>query len=207
MAGSTTKYTGDLIRKAVRKTYIREMVEFAFLLVLGIAMAGVSIYLLTGKNDVRFVIMALIMGGALSLYTFQGVSTRCKTLMHIDKCKVFRKYGTPEKIAEQLSSEQNEVVSENVSAILTKQFILNKDNMESFVPLSSVLMVYPVQVSRGRLALVVKDCYGDSFFYPFRATIEESHALLAEIKKAAPHTRLGYNRANIAYVKKNRKSV
>lgn len=121
---------------------------------------------------------------------------------HPEQARVFRKYGTPEKVAALLRQGSKAVFFDNGALCMTESYLLNRTAPEQLVLLTDVLAVY--SELRGKEEyLVVHDRWGDVFRYPFavgQKQVFRIGILADKIKKAAPACRTKHRPEDMEYI-------
>ena len=123
--------------------------------------------------------------------------------LHPERSTLFRKYGSPETVEQMLEAERGNVFFENSRMLVTQHWILKKDNPESLVRFEWVLLAYQRSSPSGTY-LVVYDCWGSKYTYPFAVGEQQvfrPEIVLDKIKKHAPGCQIGCSAQHLAYVR------
>ncbi len=139
---------------------------------------------------------------------------RLLNLLHPEKSLLFRKYGTPDTVAEMIAADAADIFFENRKMIVSQHFLLKKDNPESLMRFEWILLAYirhsgAAPLPRG-IFLAAHDCWGSRQFYPFAVgeqQIFKPEILLDKIKKNAPGVQIGSSAEHFAYAKSHRRKL
>ncbi len=208
-----TALSGAEIVKKIRSKNVGRLLLYVLglLLAVGIVFFGIS-QLLGGHYF--FGIAGLVVGPIVLWMVAELMSKAVATLKNVKECRLFRKYGSPDELAERIAEGSMQPLLESKQALITDSFIMKYGDFESFVPFSDVLLLYRKEHRTNGVLdgiyLVVHDSYGDSFDYPFKLGkkhTEDMNIAANEIAKSAPNCRFGYTKENLEYVKQNARKI
>lgn len=208
-----TTISGADIVKAIRKKNTSRLVWSV------IGCIATLLVLFFGGYELRnggifYGIMALIMAVIFYVALGSTIAKAAKTLGDVENCRVFRKYGSPDEIAERISEGAVNPVFDSKQALVAEDFIMKHGDFETYIPHKDVLLLYRKEHRTNgvldSIALVVHDRYGDSFDYPFK--LGKKHAgdmqiAADQIGRNAPDARFGYTQDNLQYVKQNAQKI
>ncbi|MBR5371827.1 MAG: hypothetical protein IK130_06405 [Oscillospiraceae bacterium] len=214
MAYHYNSLTGDIIVRKIQKKNKRN----ALLCILGLAaVAGLAVFLLYMTATEHKYLYAI--GGLLlcALFVYVLITTMRKAISiwkDPSRARVFRKYGTPDQIAETIAAGADNVLLGSGKALITESFIMKHNDFESFIPFTDVLLCYRKESSTNGIPtavyFVVHDVYGDSFEYPFKMGKkhkEEMVDIMKHISELAPQAAFGYSGQNLNYAKTHTKPL
>lgn len=135
-------------------------------------------------------------------------------LLHPERCAVFRKYGTPERVAEMLAADGGEIFFENKHLTVAQHWLMQKGNPESLMRFEWILLAYvrhsgALPLPRGQF-IAAHDCWGTRCIYPFAVgerQVFRPEILLDKIKKNAPGCKIGSSPQHRAYAKAHRRPL
>ncbi len=117
-----------------------------------------------------------------------------------EELRLFKNYGTPDELASLLRIGSDGILHQSRSLLLTTQFLMNPNDLESVMPLSCVQLAYIHTSSYNGIptsqTMKVHDIYNHTLEYSFklgkkgRAEIEE---ILLGMVSAAPWIMIGYD--------------
>lgn len=206
--------TGDTIIRKVRGKNICN----AIICVLGyLAVTALVIYLLHMTSTQHRYLYAII-GLLLCILFYAGLTFWLKrtlsTLKDVSRARVFRKYGSPEQLAEIISAGAAHPLLESRHALIADTFIMKHNDYESYIPFSDVILCYrKEQRTNGVLTgiyLVVQDVYGEKIEYPFKmgkSHLGEMTDVMRHISEQAPNAAFGYTQQNLKYADANVKAI
>lgn len=188
----------DALTNCIRRKYQHYLTFMIF---------GILVMLIIGiVLTVRFGIFGAVIGTvllAIALYAFMQVNAR---RMHPENADVFRKYGTPETVAEILRKGSSDVFFDNGRLVVTEQYMLDISDPETLLIFPNALTVYPDGVQGKEEYLVVYDKWGKKLRYPFtngKQQVMKSVILIDKVRKNAPGCRCGHRPEDMEYVRKN----
>ena len=211
MAANYHALSGQDVIKKVRNTHIKYLIFCALGVLLAVVMliaAGSMIR--NGEGG----ILVMVFGVLVMLCSIYFAGRSFKTLGNIENCRLFRKYGTPDEIAQRISEGSLNTILDSKGSLCTDTFIMKHSDFESFVPFSEILLLYRKEHRTNGILdsifLVVHDRYGDKFEYPFK--LGKKHAgdmneVANAIIKSAPDCRVGYTTENLQYAKQNARQI
>ncbi|MBR6760729.1 MAG: hypothetical protein IKM30_01700 [Oscillospiraceae bacterium] len=211
MAGSLL--TGDKIVRLMRRRNGWAAVGYCFFALFAVLMLIAGPFLL---NDGRPfpALAAVVMGILLMVYAGKRLFSAIKTVFRTEKHRLFRKYGSPDDLAAQILQGEEEMILDHPQVMVTEQFIMKRKCFESFIPYDHILLIYRKEHRTNGVLdgiyLVIHDCYGDSYEYPFRMGQKYAGDLeyaAGEIGKRASGCRFGYTTENLNWAKANVKPL
>lgn len=214
MEKNLSDLTGEQMCQLIRKMKIRQCIlcviaEVFFLLFIVMGIWG----LCTGEGPAVAVLAVILgLGGAVYLVV---VFRRClRTVQDPEHCRLFRKFGSPSTLAAQIAAGYNTCIIENRNVYVTDTFIMKKNDFDSFVPYTDIVLLYRKEHRTNGIKdgvfLTVHDAYGDVFDYPFRIRKKfekEMEQTAMRIAAAAPLCRMGYTTENLKYAKACKKEL
>ncbi len=206
--------TGNDIVKSISKKNRRGIVWCIVGIIAAAAVmaAGLMLILENGRvfNGV-LMIAASILGAYFALCY---ISVLNKKRMDPEHCELFRKFGTPDSIAQTIARESGEPLHDAKGVLVCDSFIMRKNDFESYIPLKEALAVYRSEHRTNGIPdavyLVVTDSYGKAQQYPFRfgkAGKETMARIMEHISQKAPDCVFGYSREVLNYISQNRKTL
>ncbi|HBI86076.1 MAG TPA: hypothetical protein DDX71_07335 [Ruminococcus sp.] len=141
-----------------------------------------------------FVLLTLPMFGVLCWYCIRNIR-RNMQVMQGDSASP---YGSPEDIAAVLADPQNVQAISSRKVILTRSYLMQKNDVTSFIPLAEIVSLYVVSSKRNLFLLTVtRDGRKQSVRIErgsiFRSPEKQKQQLIAELdahlQKHAPHLR------------------
>ena len=213
MAANYSALSGTQMVKQIRGKNVRRLLLNSLGIVLAVGMLFFAFYEFRGGHWF-YGIMGLAVGIIIFWLFVQNISAACATLKNVAECRVFRKYGSPDELAQRISEGSLSRLLESNKALVTDSFIMKHKDYETYVPFQSVLLLYRKEHRTNGVLdgiyLVVHDAYGDSFDYPFKlgSKHEDEMQLAANaIAQSAPNCRLGYTKENLDYVNQNARKI
>lgn len=214
MAKDYSALTGDEMLAGIRKTHRARIAGDIFLILFAAGfLIGCVIMLMNNHRDAFRIVMALIgiAGCIVGVWAIFGqIGKHIETIASPEKCRLFRKYGSPESVAARIAAESGEPVIAEKSTLLCRSFIMIRGDFESFIPLDQMLHVYRKESSTNGIKhsvyLVGQDVYGDKFEYPFKLGKTHKQIMvdaMEEISRQSPQCAVGYSPQNLAYAKQN----
>ncbi len=209
----TTELTGQRIISRLRTKHVWSAFGYGILSVSFFAGVCFCIWLISDGEYAMGAGAALICAVCLFFFVRQLVCA-VKIAVAPQKTTVFRKYGTPDEIADRINRGLESIILEQRNTVVTEDYILYRKHYETFVPLADVMLMYRKEHRTNgvldSIALVVHDRYGESYEYPFlmgKKYAADMEYAVGEISKRAPDCIIGYNQANIAYVKEHKEPI
>ncbi len=141
-----------------------------------------------------FVLLTLPMFGVLCWYCIRNIR-RNMQVMQGDSASP---YGSPEDIAAMLADPQNVQAISSRKVILTRSYLMQKNDVTSFIPLAEIVSLYAVSSKRNLFLLTAtRDGRKQSVRIErgsiFRSPEKQKQQLIAELdahlQKYAPHLR------------------
>lgn len=184
-----------------------QMIRAAHAKTFGLRIAAPVILLLLTVfcKSVRVLFLILLAGyavlfGRRLLYDLQ-------MMLMPEKCGLFRKYGTPDAVAEMLNGTGGQMrVFDNGQTLLNAELLVNRDSPESLLLLPDARLAYSqrqVLLFQGaRETLTVHDRWGDCFRYPVsgKGQFFRANVLLDRLAQQ-PDCRIGNTPQNHRYAK------
>ncbi len=210
MAKSYYGLTGEAVVSSVRRRNIGTLVFCIFGLIACLVAIVVLLVMTAHEHRYLVTIIGLLIVALLIYAAVCGIKSACNTLKDCTRARIFRKYGSPDSIAERIAAEADTPLLSSQKALIADSFIMNRGNFESYVPFSEILLCYKKeQRTNGILTgifLVVHDAYGDKFEYPFKLGKkheEEMLDVMKHISTQAPKAAFGYTPENLKYAAAN----
>ena len=125
---------------------------------------------------------------------------------NIPKARVFLKYGEPDVLAQMIAEGAKDIFFQNGKTVMTQNYLMMPENPESFILLKHAVLAYG-EVRGGSEYLVVQDCWGEMFRYPYSAgqkQVFKIQILLDKIESTAKGCRIGNTPENLAYARSRR---
>lgn len=206
--------TGEDIIRAIRKKSRRGIVwcivgiiaAFAFMV------GGLMMIRKAGQIFYGVIMMVAAAGGAYAAFYY--ISVMNKKLADTENCDLFRKFGTPDTIAQRIAEECSEPVLEAKGVLICDSFIMRKNDFESYIPFAETLAVFRREHRTNGIPdgvyLVLKDSYGNEQQYPFKfgkTGKEMMTQIMEHISQKAPKCAFGYTPEVLSYVRQNQKSL
>lgn len=206
--------TGEIICKKIRSRCFEKIFFWILAIILALLFIGYAIHGVVVEHSIAMPLFALLLGVGGCIWGIAEIRKSVKTLSDVPNCKLFRKYGSPESIAQTIAEGAGKSIVSCKQTLLTEQFILKTKDFESFVPLESVLLLYKREHRTNgfldSVSLVIHDEYGDQFEYPFKLAKKyqgEFNIAGDEIAKHSPNARFGYTKENLKFVEQNEKKI
>lgn len=214
MARNYTALSGADMVKKIRSQNIISAIGCVLVILISVGMLIGGVLLLRTGNSMFYGIASLVIGVVLFWCMGRILSKSLAVLKNVAESRLFRKYGTPDELAQQISEGSVQRILESNQALVTDSFIMKHSDFESFVPFQSILLLYRKEHRTNGILdgiyLVVHDAYGDSFEYPFKLGkkhAEDMNVVANIIAQRAPNCRIGYTQENLNYVKQNAKQI
>ncbi len=215
MAKNYSALTGSDIVRAVRKKHIKYLIYSIFGIIAGFALLiAVSIYLHRSSESVVYMILGVLMSACIIGFSCYMLGKSFLTLRDILHIPLFRKYGSADSIAMQISEHFPAAILESNKVLITDSFIMKHGDYETYIPYEDVLLLYRKEHRTNgvldSIFLVVYDAYGDNVEYPFKLGkkhADDMDAAAKAIASRAPNCRFGYTKENLAYVQSNKKPL
>ena len=195
--------TAEELIGEIRKKYKKHCIAALVILIFGILVSAFFYMVAIGAGILLTAFLVLI-PLAYILYT------RSK-LKNIENIRVFRCYGTPDELASLIRNGSDGVLHQGKNLLLTKQFMMNPNDLESIIPLTCVQLAYIHTESYNGIptsqTMKVHDIYNYTIEFSFKIGKkgrEEIVGILTEIGNAAPWITLGYSPANVRAAAKNK---
>jgi len=130
-------------------------------------------------------------------------------MMQPQKSPLFRKYGSPERVAEMRGTEGKDIFFENSKMLVSQHWLAVKNDPERFVRFEWILLAYTRRSPFGTY-LTVHDCWGSRLAFPFAVgeqQVFKPEIILDKIKKNAPGCQLGCTKQHLDYAKSHRRKL
>lgn len=193
-----TELTGERLLSDIRKLHLRTFYTLLSVLICSILLIPFLGYLFGTAGAVIAIAV-----------TACAVYWNAKTLMKARnpaQSRLFRKYGSPDAVARMIADGSRNIFFENGKMVMTGEWILNTGNPESFMRLEHALLAFP-DVRKGGEYLIVQDCWGNAYAYPFavgQSQVIKINVITDKIKRAAPECRIGHRPEDLEYAKSHR---
>lgn len=214
MAHNYTSLTGDALAAGIRK----QNKQVRLLCIFGITAAagGIIGAILWIKNSreyfygiLLFVLMIVLAYGCMS-----GISKVNKTIADPLGCPVFRKFGSPDSIAQRIAQECSSPLLNAKGALICDSFIMKHGDFESYVPLEEALWCYREEHRTNGIPdgvyLIIFDSYGEKHQYPFKfgkSGKELMTDIMKHISEKAPECAFGYTPQARQYMNSRKKTL
>lgn len=193
-----TELTGDQLLAEIRRLHLRTFYTLISVLIC-------SLLLIPFLGSLIGAI-GIGIGVLLSACTAYQTAKARISAQNPAQSRLFRKYGSPDAVARMIADGSREIFFENGKMIVTGEWIMNTENPESFMRLERALLAFP-DVRRNGEYLVVQDCFGNAYTYPFavgQSQVIKISVITDKIKRAAPECRIGHRPEDLAYAKSHR---
>ncbi|MBR3679766.1 MAG: hypothetical protein IKL87_06140 [Oscillospiraceae bacterium] len=206
--------TGKQMVKKIRNANLASAFGGVLLWVLGVVVILAAVANVRNNHDYASAILMMLVGAALLIGGGALFIAKLVILKDVANCKVFRKYGSPDELAAEISEAAFNNLIDSKQVLVSDRFLLAVNNFESFMPYESVRLLYKKEHRTNGILdgifLVAWDEYGDSFDYPFKvgkrnAAVFENAC--NEIANRCTNARFGYNAENLKYAKSLRKEI
>lgn len=195
-------WNGEQIVARIRRKYQR-------LLLIGISVE-LAILVIGILLTIRFRMPGAVIGLLLLAATIPPLFSRVPKWLHPESADVFRKYGTPDAVAERLCQGGSEVFFDNGRLLVTEQYLLDREDPEMLLFYPNALTVYPDGVQGKDESLIVFDKWGQKLRFPFtneQKQIVKIDILKDKVRKQSPNCRSGCHSADMEYVRQNQISL
>lgn len=206
----TTELTGQKMLSTMRTKHGWAAFGYGFITIWFVVIMLFSIYFFSNAEFVMGLLTLAV--GALCGWVFgKKLIENIKVALQPRRATVFRKYGTPDEIADRIFLGRENVLLEQSYVVITEDYILHRKHYETFVPIADILLVYRKEHRTNgildSISLVVHDRYGDSYEYPFKMGKKfagDMDFAVGEMIKRMPDCRVGYDKQNLQYVKEQK---
>lgn len=195
--------TAEELIGEIRKKYKKHCIAALVILIFGILVSA-FFYMVAIAAGILLTAFLVLIPLAYILYT------RSK-LKNIENIRVFRCYGSPDELASLIRNGSDGVLHQGKNLLLTKQFMMNPNDLESIIPLTCVQLAYIHTESYNGIptsqTMKVHDIYNYTIEFSFKIGKkgrEEIVGILTEMGNAAPWITLGYSPANVRAAAKNK---
>ena len=159
---------------------------------------------------IRFRLPGAVIGTLLIAVPLRFVLQAFPQKLHPERADVFRKYGTPDEIAERIRAGSGTVFFDNGRLVITEQYLLDTEKPETLLFFPHALNAYPDGVQGKEEQLIVYDSWGQKLCYPFtngKQQVIRIGTLTDKIRKHAPECRSGHRPEDMEYVRQHQKPL
>lgn len=200
------------IIKNIRKNYIIDVLKGIIPTVL---LNGVTIGMLYGAFydgfEVEFFFLAIVSG----LFSVTQLVIFIKSLIlaiNPFKSNVFKKYGTPEKIASIYREIEKTTEYKDHTIVISHNYICHRNSAEILVACNDVLAIHKLVHKTNFLIdyyqIVITDKYGEEFRFTYNEKEEAIvDTLLIKIKGKCRNAETGYTQDELDHIRKNKVSL
>ncbi|MBQ8923091.1 MAG: hypothetical protein IJ060_13210 [Oscillospiraceae bacterium] len=195
--------TAETLIGEIRKKHKKQRTISLIVLIFGVLVSA-FFYMVALPAGIILTVITVIIPLILFLY-FNS------KLKNTEGIGMFRRYGTPDEMASLLRGGSGGVLHQSRSLLLTKQFLMNPNDLESIIPLSCVQLAYIHTSSYNGIptsqTMKVHDIYNSTLEFSFklgkkgRAEIVE---ILTAMNNAAPWIVVGYSPQNVRNAAQNK---
>lgn len=159
---------------------------------------------------IRFRLVGAVIGTLLLMLPIRFILNALPQRLHPERADVFRKYGTPDEIAERIRDGSNDIFFDNGRLVCTEQYLLDKEKPETLLFFPHALNTYPDGVRGREERLIVYDSWGQKLCYPFtngKQQVFRIDILTDKIRKLSPECRNGHRPEDLEYVRQHAKKL
>lgn len=200
------------IVKNVRKENIKAFLSTLFW---GLGFTGMGIMFLIGVIIEEISLLGII--ACLFMIPF-GIFIDCKAIEYLKivinplSGPVFKKYGDESKIQEILNDINNNIEYQDRRIILSKQYIMEKNNIESIVPYENVLGVYKSVHKTNFVVdyykIVITDKFNDSVYITYPRDEEEiMDKVISILALRCKNAKFGYSNETFKHINENKQDL
>lgn len=200
----------EKVLKNIRNNNIKNAIVLLFptIVLIGL-LISISYSMITKPDDFEIHHLLIIASFGLLLYFSDKSYIRAIQLI-IDpmKADVFKKYGSPKKVAKIIEEIENLKIYEDFHLIISQNYISDKNDYSKIVLCSDVLGVHKlVHKTNYRIdyyQIVITDKYNQTTTYQYNRNEEEKvNKLLLLIGSKCPNAVLGYTEKEWKHIKEN----
>lgn len=173
---------------------------------------GIMIAILSSGEDIGELIFPLLIVGVFAVL-FDYVLIKC-IIVIIDPLKsdLFKKYGSPEEIANILNEIENTKEYEDRNLIISKRYISDKKDYSKIVACDDVLgvhkLVHKTNFVVDYFQIVITDKYGFEITYSYPVKEQEKcDKLLMIIANKCKNAKAGYTKQEQDHIKANKQEL
>ncbi len=211
---SSEEKTCTQIYKQIRNQNIKSFLYYLFFALL---FTIITIFLWIGQFQEEFSLFMLIITIGMSVATICIDYITIKSLMVIispASSMIFKKYGNSNEIEKILNKINNNIVYQDDSIIISKDYAMKKNDIESIVSFDNVLAVYKmINKQTGVIVSVsyqvaIIDKYNDLISFSYSKDEEEkANEVISILAKKCKNAKIGYSQETLQYVKNNKVSL
>ena len=193
----------------IRKNEIKKAV---IMLIKALIFTGIMISLLLSGDDIKDLIFALLIVGVFVVLFDYGLIKCIVIIINPLKSDLFKKYGSPEEIAEILDEIETTIEYEDKHLIISKKYISDKKDYSKMVACDDVLGVHKLVHKTNYIVdyyqIVITDKYGNEITYSYPVKEEEKcDNLLMLIVSKCKNAKAGYTKQEQDYIKANKQTL
>ncbi len=207
-----TEMTGTKLLDGIRRKHTRRAAGNAlFTLALAAAVVFVVYYTIFRMGQWLWGAIELAVLGLLLYVALKNMTESFPAARAPETRPMFRKYGTADEIARNIA--EGKIVVENPRALITDRCLLSPKDLESYMPLESVSLLYQTEHRTDgiRQSLTAHDAWGDIFHYDFpdsKAHRDDVTLAMYTLKPLLrPECLFGYTAENIKAAGQNAKKL
>ncbi len=205
--------TAESLVRIIRKRNLRYGIGAIFFVLLSCLLLMVACDMIRNQSY-GYGLLGILVSVICIDQSFTAAVTRLSVVSDTDHCRFFRKFGSPEQIAAQMTDEAERILFQHKSIILTQSYIINTNDLETFLPYDQIRLLYRETHRTNGVAdgtyLVLHDAFNDIHKYAFpigkkKAAIQNEAASL--IIERAPNVLIGYTNDNLQQVEANKQTL
>lgn len=163
------------------------------------------LFSLTNHGDRSLLWIFLILAGLIDWLLIKTLIIVINPL----KDPIFEKYGSPKKVKEILNELNNNVIYQDKNIIMSKKYIMVKNNFSELIAFKDVLGIHKLQHRKNGVTnyygVVLTDKYGCEHTYTYRVKSEKKcDELLLITASLCPNAIVGYTKQQKQYIEENK---
>lgn len=214
MARNYSELSGeDLLAGVQKKNKQNKLLCFlGMALAAGLMIGG--ILMVKSGSEIFYGILMFVIAILIAYACMAGVSKANKSIAAPQNCVLFRKFGTPDMIAQRIAQESSAPLLDAKGALICDSFVMKHGDFETYVPLEEALWVYREEHRTNGIPdgvyLIIFDSYGEKHQYPFKfgkTGKEMMTDIMKHISEKAPECAFGYSGEARQYMLSRKKAL
>ena len=203
----------DEIIKKIKAKYQGFVILFAILLCISVPLSVIFTIALIIDGEWHFEgIFVVAVSSILSIYWFFRLRDSIKMMTHPLEGAVFKKYGGIENVVAIINEIENTIEYEDNQLILSKRFLMEKNDYEVLVAYEDILRVHKlVHRTNGIITyyeVTVIDRFDDRIGFIYNKDSEKNvDQILMMLTQKCKRAKLGYTSELFSYIKENKENL
>lgn len=211
MAHNYSALSGEQIVSSIRKKSRHAFVMYVLAIpVLCLFLVAAVIGVLKERDQVLIFLFGIVIIVVFMYAAFSAIGKARKKLADAENCALFRKFGSPDRIAARIAEESAAPLLDSRGTIVCRSFIMKHGDFESYIPFDQTLLVYRQEHStngiKDAVFLVLHDAYCNSVSYQFKMGKkgkEQMQEIMKHISQQNAQCAFGYSQQNLSYARQN----